>query len=321
MADAKVLGLAAELGVEDLYEFLGVSPDASKKEITRAYRKKALKCHPDKNPNNPKAAEQFQKLSKALNFLTDPAAKAAYDKWLRAKDAAKRRHTELNAKRRKLKEELESKESQHVTNMAAEMEAASQMQKEIDRLREDGYRIMKEQEEKLRQEFQDKTATEDVDEDTVPTLKVAWKAKKSDESNGGYSQQLLEDIFSEFGPLHHVLVSTKRKGKALVSFHHPFDAQQAVESAGGLSNNPLTVTWVCGGTSVVGSVGDGGMGEAGSRVGDGDTREASDGVRDARVGGDGVVRDSDYESVTLMRLRQAEERKRLCQQLAHEDTR
>ena len=35
---------------------------------------------------------------------------------------------------------------------------------------------------------------------------------------------------------------------------------------------------------------------------------------------EGVTRDSDYESVTLMRLRQAEERKRLCQQLAQEDT-
>ena len=53
---------------------------------------------------------------------------------------------------------------------------------------------------------------------------VTWKAKKSDLTNGGYSEQLLEGLFSRYGPLHHVLVSTKRKGKALISFHSAADA-------------------------------------------------------------------------------------------------
>ena len=58
----------------------------------------------------------------------------------------------------------------------------------------------------------------------MPTLKVTWKAKKSDVSNGGYDQALLEGLFSRYGPLHHVLISGKRKGKALVSFHSGHDA-------------------------------------------------------------------------------------------------
>ena len=44
------------------------------------FRKKALKCHPDKNPDDPKAAEAFHLLSKALEILTDTPARTAYDK-------------------------------------------------------------------------------------------------------------------------------------------------------------------------------------------------------------------------------------------------
>ena len=74
---------------------------------------------------------------------------------------------------------------------------------------------------------------EQDDTELMPTLKINWKSKKADSDNGGYNQELLESIFSKYGPLHHVLVSTKRKGKALVSFQHPFDAVSVEKYKGG----------------------------------------------------------------------------------------
>ena len=69
----------------DLYLLLGIDPDANQAVIKKAYRKKALSCHPDKNPDNPKAADLFSQLSEALAVLTDEKAKAAYDKLLKAR--------------------------------------------------------------------------------------------------------------------------------------------------------------------------------------------------------------------------------------------
>ena len=69
----------------DLYLLLGVNPDADQAVIKKAYRKKALTCHPDKNPDNPKAADLFSQLSEALAVLTDEKAKATYDKLLKAR--------------------------------------------------------------------------------------------------------------------------------------------------------------------------------------------------------------------------------------------
>ena len=74
----------------------------------------------------------FQKLSHVLTILTDAAARASYDRWLRAKQAAHRRHQELGAKRKKLKEDLESRENQQTfSELATEREAAAKMQREV----------------------------------------------------------------------------------------------------------------------------------------------------------------------------------------------
>ena len=66
---------------EDYYDILGVSKGASATEIKKAYRKKALEYHPDKNPGDTKAEETFKKAAEAYEVLSDPDKKAKYDQF------------------------------------------------------------------------------------------------------------------------------------------------------------------------------------------------------------------------------------------------
>jgi molecular chaperone DnaJ len=65
----------------DYYEVLGVARGASPEDVKRAYRKLAIKFHPDKNPDNPHAEEKFKELGEAYDVLIDADKRAAYDRF------------------------------------------------------------------------------------------------------------------------------------------------------------------------------------------------------------------------------------------------
>lgn len=66
---------------KDYYEVLGVNRDASDEEIKKAFKKLAMKFHPDRNPDNPKAEESFKEAKEAYEILSDEQKRAAYDQY------------------------------------------------------------------------------------------------------------------------------------------------------------------------------------------------------------------------------------------------
>ena len=65
----------------DYYEVLGLDRGASEAELKKAYRRLAMKFHPDRNSDDPSAEEKFKEASEAYEVLTDPQKKEAYDRF------------------------------------------------------------------------------------------------------------------------------------------------------------------------------------------------------------------------------------------------
>ncbi len=65
----------------DYYDVLGVNRDCAEDDLKKAYRKLAMKWHPDRNPDNPKAEEHFKEAKEAYEVLCDPQKRAAYDQF------------------------------------------------------------------------------------------------------------------------------------------------------------------------------------------------------------------------------------------------
>ncbi|XP_062045946.1 dnaJ homolog subfamily C member 17-like [Lepus europaeus] len=203
-----------------LYALLGIEEKAADKEVKKASRQKALSCHPDKNPNNPKAAELFHQLSQALEVLTDAAARAAYDKIRRAKKQAAERTQKLDEKRKKVKLDLEARERQLQEQQRLMWEQMCQ-----------------EREQRLRGK------AEHCEAKGTPKLKLKWKCKE-DGSQDGYSEDVLLRLLQKYGEVLNLVLSSKRAGTAVVEFATVKAVELAVQNEVGLIDNPLKISWL-----------------------------------------------------------------------------
>uniref|UniRef100_T1PJB2 DnaJ homolog subfamily C member 17 n=1 Tax=Musca domestica TaxID=7370 RepID=T1PJB2_MUSDO len=291
-----------KLSDKNLYEILGIDLEAEESEIRKAYRKKALECHPDKNPDNPKAAELFHELSKALEVLTDAAARSAYDKVWKAKKAAEVRHKQLDSKRQKLKEDLERREKDALDNIYSKSQKTYKVPKtdeeilndQIERLRREGSRLLEEEQRLLREQLQNTLVGHQRTDDTASKphrLKIKWNSNKKDASNGGYSDDNLTKFMKKYGDII-ALVMSKKNGSALIEFKSREAAEMAMTYEKGLIENPLHIEWVD------------------------ETAKSSEANKSQQTS---KTIPQDYEDLVMRKLRQAEERKRLIEQMLKEE--
>jgi len=175
------------------------------------------------------------------------------------------------------------------------------LEQEIERLREEGSRQLEEQQrliqEQIRQEREQRLRgkAENPEGRGTPKLKLKWKCKKEDESKGGYSRDVLLQLFQKYGEVLHLVLSSKKAGTAVVEFATIKAAELAVQNEVGLVDNPLKISWLEGRPQDVGGPSHPGLSQG------------------------SVLSERDYESLVMMRMRQAAERQQLITQMQRED--
>ncbi|KAL5496047.1 hypothetical protein ACEPAH_3140 [Sanghuangporus vaninii] len=234
------------------YELLNVGLEATEQEIKSAYRKLSLKVHPDRNPNNPLAAQKFHELNQAYELLLDPLRRLALTSSVRAKEARKARFTKFDQKRKAMQTELE--EAERTASKRQKMDKAKEEREraqEIERIKEQGRKMREERMEALRKqtEAEEKTSeSSPEDEDDVPPLghlDTTVKVKYSLLSHLDLtSLDALAALLDQFGAVDasSIVLSLKspkkaptkppKSGVALVPFRQIGDAFAAVCASG-----------------------------------------------------------------------------------------
>ena len=325
----------------DPYAVLGLAPGVlTDAEIKKAYRKKALVLHPDKRKDSERevAQREFDALQKAYDILLDPQARKALEDLAKARAATQARFDAQDAKRRKMREDLERRERAAERGKTEEEEARERLQAELTRLRRDfasrkraydgevrpggdgsvsGPGAAERRDENSASPAQTTRRGEDeknksasvVPEHLYRTVKVSWRKDVSH-----YPVAKLRELFSRQGDVVEDVVireGKKKKGSALVVFADVAAAKRAAANVNGDRENPLVTT-----RAAVPPTGEDARGAASGSAGS--PRAARSSPAPA-AGSGGNVSNRDYESVVLDRMRRAQEKAKLIAAMEAED--
>ncbi|KAH7575754.1 hypothetical protein JRO89_XS02G0209200 [Xanthoceras sorbifolium] len=208
----------------DHYEVLGLPSGVEgakliEKEISKAYKFKALELHPDKRPDDPNARANFQKLKSSYDILKDEKARKLFDDLLKIKHEKQQRQSQRDSKKRKMMSDLEEREraafalDPAVKAQQEEKRIARQLKEEIERIR--AMHVKKEAAASFaphRETKQSGGGGAGAGLDKEKMLKVSWEKVGED-----YTAERLRELFSEFGAVEDVVIkSSKKKGSALI---------------------------------------------------------------------------------------------------------
>ncbi|KAG1805352.1 uncharacterized protein BJ212DRAFT_1392444 [Suillus subaureus] len=320
------------------YELLGILQEATEAEIRTAYRTRSLKVHPDRNRNDPNAAQKFHALTTASTLLLDPLRRLALDAQLRLQAAKKQRFASYDNKRKAM------------ARMAKEQERTARESENL-RIREEGRRMREQREKELElQELERQCAKSKpdsngtVEEDSLAppppgdldtTIRVKYTLSSYPALSTAFA---LAAHLRRFGEIDEGTVVMSQKAKkskkskglvdgemivtALVPFNQLGAAFAVVSSAESLKGRGMDVAWAGGSEPPIlswlrerGELG----GSAAKRAEPLPTKTAPEGTTFSSFpssfpGFDDVAppppstakAGMDYESLTLLRMREAE---------------
>ncbi|CDK26837.1 unnamed protein product [Kuraishia capsulata CBS 1993] len=192
----------------DIYKLLDISPDAKDNEIRRAYRRKALVLHPDKNPS-PEARELFREIGIVQSILTKSELRIKYDQSLESKRQKEQEERKLDGKYRDFRSSLLRREKEVVS---AGKKASLRSQK-IERLRDEALRLRQIKENELRSKTSTRAQPHQDHRTSMvlpKSVKLKWKNKL--QLIDMITEDVIEKLMSVFGDVRRVSIlrSTNR---------------------------------------------------------------------------------------------------------------
>eukprot|EP00007_Cunea_sp_BSH-02190019_P001888 CAMPEP_0174239722 /NCGR_PEP_ID=MMETSP0417-20130205/15823_1 /TAXON_ID=242541 /ORGANISM="Mayorella sp, Strain BSH-02190019" /LENGTH=330 /DNA_ID=CAMNT_0015318689 /DNA_START=11 /DNA_END=1003 /DNA_ORIENTATION=+ len=227
-----------EDGTPELYALLGVQEQCTENELKRAYRKRALELHPDRNRDDPNAESRFHAAKEAYDRLRVAETRSEYDQQL-VKLRARAAHNE--SRRADLKT-LEKREQAHAQSTRQREQERTQYKHQMNLLRRESESLLaelhREEAERTRKHHENRKRKASQQASAVAgesrIVRAKWNPKKV-----SYDKVQLSHLLDPFGEIEFVIV---KKRSALIGFVHADDARAAIEDVHLANSSNLTLT-------------------------------------------------------------------------------